>query len=237
MQVRGRLAWIPAFLLGFVAATAGELAGGLLLYSDEGFLRALTLLLAVELGGLGAGLWVAGPTRNRDPVGVARRRWLFCLVAYTAAAAFAAAWQMGDGLPASFLNQGLGLALLGGLPLYAAGAALGGVLTVERSWIAHSPGSESEHPEDALPLGAVAALGGAAGVLTTGFLLIPLLQPVSIYLLCVVLVSAAALVHGRILEESAAEPDGAGGPEAHEDVADADRTGRPGLPGSARSDR
>lgn len=190
MRARGRLAWIPPFLLGFVGATCGELAGGLLLYSGEGLLRALTLLLAVELGALALGLWVGGAETPTDPLERVRRRWLFCLVAFTAAAGFAAAWQMVDGTADSFASRGLGLALLGGLPLYAAGAVLGALRQLRgRSDVASTS-----------RIGAVAALGAAAGVLTTGLALIAWLRPVSILLLCVVLVSVAALLHGWILE-------------------------------------
>lgn len=230
MQSRGRLAWMPAFLIGFVAATSAELAGGLLLYSDEGFLRALSLLLSVELGGLALGLWASRPGRRQDPFAAVRRRWLFCLVAYTAAAGFTAAWQMSDGLPSTFLNQGLGLALLGGLPLYAAGSVLGALGSLERRRGRRGPGDgpASERPGS---LGAVASLGGAMGVLATGLVLIPTIQPVSIFLLCVVLVSAAALLHGWILEGR--EP-GAGEADAGEPGADS-ATGGDGTPGRAGS--
>lgn len=221
MGVRGRLAWIPPFLVGFVAATCAELAGGLLLYSGRGFLRALTLLLAVELGGLACGLWVGGSGSAVDPEERARRRWLFCLVAFTAAAGFAAAWQMVNGTAASFATRGLGLALLAGLPLYAAGAVLGALGRIREG----DPGRRTTR------IGAVAASGGAVGVLVTGLLLLSVLRPVSILLLCVVLVSAAALLHGWILEGPA--PLASEGPPPEPRGADPDvdpsAAPRPGL--------
>ncbi len=202
MGARRRLAWIPPFLVGFAAATCAELAGGLLLYSGPGFLRALTLLLGVELGALALGLWVAESGRPGDPMERARRRWLFCLVAFTAASGFAAAWQMIDGASAAFATRGLGLALLGGLPLYASGTVLGALDVVDR-------GNPDSHEAPAgtrtgTPVGAFAALGASAGVLTTGLVLLASLQPVSILLVCVVLVSAGALLHGWLHE--AGEP-------------------------------
>ncbi len=71
----GRL--VPPFLAGLVAAVAVETSAGLLLYSDEGFLPALTLILTVEVGALGF-----GPLSGPLPLGggvveQVRRRWLF----------------------------------------------------------------------------------------------------------------------------------------------------------------
>jgi len=200
MDARRRLAWIPAFLLGFVAATAGELAGGLLLYSGEGFLQALSLVLGVELGGLGLGLWAGARDPGADALEDLRRRWVFCLLFYAAAAGFAAAWQMADAPASSFFHQGLGLALLGGLPLYGVGAVLGGMGRLEADRRGEGGGVGSAPDRDRPVPVAVAALGGALGVVVTGLVLFRWLQPVSILLLCVVVTSSAALSHGWILE-------------------------------------
>lgn len=178
---RMRLVWVPPFIAGAVAATAAELAAGLLLYSALGFLRALTVVLAVEMGAFGLGLWsAAGTHAGRDEQ--ARRAWLFCLVAYSAAAALSAAWRLFGDQGASALTQGLGLALLGALPMFAVAALLG------------SLGSGARGGN----VGPSAALGASAGLLVTGFLLIPALEPSSILLMCVIALSGGALLHGWI---------------------------------------
>ncbi|MCJ7627054.1 MAG: hypothetical protein MUO50_01580, partial [Longimicrobiales bacterium] len=70
----------PPLLAGLVAAVALETSAGLLLYSDEGFLPALTLILAIEVGALGLGLWSGPMPVGGGVVELVRRRWLFCLV-------------------------------------------------------------------------------------------------------------------------------------------------------------
>jgi hypothetical protein len=184
-----RLVWVPPFIAGAVAATAAELAAGLLLYSALGFLRALTVVLAVEMGAFGLGLWSAAGTRAGSEE-QARRAWLFCLVAYSAAAALTAAWRLLGDLGANALTQGLGLALLGGLPMFAVAALLG------------SLGSGASGRS----VGSSAAMGASAGLLVTGFLLVPALEPSSILLVCVIALSGGALLHGWIHAPAAAGP-------------------------------
>lgn len=201
MGPRGRLAWIPPFVLGFVGAAAGEIAGGLLLYSTDGLLRAATVLLATMLGALALGLRVAGGSAGRgeaDRRRMVRRRWLFGVAAFAAAAGFAGVWEWAGGA-ASPLSQGLGLAFLGGLPLYAVGSLLGAMEVA-------GTGAGS-----AVGTAAWAAAGAGAGVAVTGLALIPRLQAVSVLLLCVILTSGAALLHGH-LEDGEADPVGAGPP-------------------------
>lgn len=169
---------LAAFLVGVAVALASELAAGLLLYASDGFLQALTLVLGVGLAALGLGLAAPAPERPRG--GALRRRWLFALVAYAAAAVVSAAWSLGDGLAGSAMSRGVALALLEALPLYAAGGLLAGLDA--------GPGGR---------VGAAAVLGAALGVVLQGTVLLVRLQPTSVYLLGVVLLSTAALVHGR----------------------------------------
>jgi len=64
--------------------------------------------------------------------------------------------------------------------------------------------------------GAMAALGGALGVVLEGSVLLVRFEPVSIYLLCIVVLSAAALVHGRaVLALIAPDIAEAAGPPDH----------------------
>jgi hypothetical protein len=176
-----KLVWVPSFIAGAVAATAAELAAGLLLYSALGFLRALTVVLAVEMGAFGLGLW-SGPAGRAGGEERTRRAWLFCLVAYSAAAALSAAWRLLGDVGANALTQGLGLALLGALPMFAVAALLGS--------LGSGPNGRSVGPS--------AALGASAGLLVTGFVLIPRLEPSSILLVCVIALSGGALLDGWI---------------------------------------
>ena len=51
--------WAPSFVVGGAGGTSAAVAVALLLYSGEGMLRSLTMIIAVELVALGVGL--AGP--------------------------------------------------------------------------------------------------------------------------------------------------------------------------------
>lgn len=183
---RHRLAWLPPLAVGAAAAVAGELSVALLLYTIEGFLEALTVILVVELGALSLGLWSA-PARGGPAWEAVRRRWLLALVAFTVAAVVAAGWDLAGGLAGRGVLRGLGLALLAAFPLYAVGTLLGVMSALRQDDPAPSP------------VGAPAIAGAAAGVALVGTLgaRIP---PVTAYLGCVALLSGASLVHGRILD-------------------------------------
>lgn len=184
---RRLLAWLPPFVLGATGALAAELAAGLLLYSSDGLVRALSVVLATEAGAFGLGLWISRSRRDLEAV---RRRWLLSLVAFTGAAGFSVLWGATGGFSAASLSQGLGLGLLGGLPLYGVGAVLGS-LDVSGTAEAEGPGA---------PPGAAAALGAAVGLLAGGLYLIPRFHPTSLFLFGVVLLSGAAVVHGWLLD-------------------------------------
>ncbi|MEX0979774.1 MAG: hypothetical protein WDZ89_01695 [Gemmatimonadota bacterium] len=188
---RTPLALYPPFAVGAVLAVAAELAAGLLLYSGLGFLEALSVILAIETGSLGLGLWIAASVPRDRFVDVLRRQWLFLLFAFTAAAFFAAGWEILGG-SAEPRSQALGMALLAGLPLFAGGVVLGLLLREDAGLLP---------PEDSLfpGPGPLVAFGAGAGFLATGFLILRNVPPTSILLVCVILVSAGALIHGRIL--------------------------------------
>ena len=178
--------WVPPFLVGVVAAVAGELSVGLLLYATSGFLRSLTLVLAILLGSLALGLWT--PPAESSRVEGLRRRWLLALLVFAGAAAVSGAWSARAGLATTAVDRGVGLAFLVGLPLYACGALLGAMT---------DPNDASATPS--LSVAAPAAAGAAGGALLTGFVLVSALVPISIYSLCLLLISGGALVHGRVL--------------------------------------
>lgn len=174
-------------MVGLSAAVAGELAVGLLLYATPGFLRALTLILAVLLGSLALGLWTSLPPSEERYTESLRRRWLLTLISYAGGSAVSGAWSLQRGLSEDMLSRGAGLALLAALPLYASGALLGAMPSRRWPWARR------------IPVGAAATAGAAIGTVLAGYVLISWLLPVSIYAFCLVLLSAGALIHGLIL--------------------------------------
>jgi hypothetical protein len=182
------MAWAPAFVAGFAAGAAGTVAVALLLYSGEGLLRSLTVIVGIELGAFGLGLGVSAPPREWSrALESLRRRWLSALIAFLAAAGFALAWALYAGFGASPMTQALGLALLAALPLYACGRLLRGISTVRM--LAGLTGD-----------GAVASLGAAAGVLVTGLGALSGVGVPSFVLFLLVILSGAALLQGWVLE-------------------------------------
>jgi hypothetical protein len=182
---RGR--WVPPFIVGACLASAGELAVGLLVYAGPGFLRSVTTVLAVESAALGVGLWNA-PGPSLDLSDVMRRRWLTCLLSFLVATLFAAAWSIVGELAGSALGQGVGLAALAGLPLYAGGALLGGLSSMEVRGERVGPAT----------VGAHAAFGAVLGLLITGAALTRVLTPSSLMLACIILLSAAGLIFSHV---------------------------------------
>lgn len=184
---RRPLRWLPPFLLGLAAATAAETAVALLLYAGPGLVRSLTTVLSVEAAALGVGLWMA-PGPRPDIVEALRRWWLFCLLAFLAATLFSGFWSLLEPMGGRALGQGLGLAFLAALPLYACGGVLGafGAATGDSGSVAR--------------VGAAALLGGAVGFAATGMALPQVIAPASLLLICLVLLSAGGIVTGAVLE-------------------------------------
>jgi hypothetical protein len=199
--LRIRLVWVPSFVVGTAAATASAVAVALLLYSGEGMLRSLTLIIAVELVAFGVGL-AAPPESGRWPavVEALRRRWLAALLTFLAASVFTVVWTFGEGFSGDGRSQALGLAMLGGLPLYACGRLLAGISTAATAAI--NVGRSSP--------GAFASLGAALGVLITGSSGLSRLGAPSLLLVVLVLLSGAALVQGSVLGDVHVAPDEAG---------------------------
>lgn len=192
--VRGHLAQLPPFLAGLVAAVTVETSTGLLLYTDNGFLPAMTLILTIEMGSLAFGLWGGSLHLGGGVVEQIRRRWLFSLVVFALAAALSAGLDfLGDGT-GTVISQGFGLGLLGGLPLFALGSLMGAMGR------AGQPGSGALPWATLPPFGAFSVLGAAAGFFLAGLVLIPNVAPYSIYLLSLVALSGGALVQGWVLD-------------------------------------
>ena len=198
-SLRSRLAWVPSFVVGAAAGTASAVAVALLLFAGEGMLRSLTLIVAVELMSLGIGLSAPPAAEGPAVVGSLRRRWLAALVTFAAASTLTIAWTLGEGLGGGATTQAFGLAFLAALPLYACGRLLAAIATVRI-------GERRVEP------GAMAAVGGALGVLVAGFSGLARLGAPSLLLFLLIVLSGTALLQGWILEsfEQASEeaPDG-----------------------------
>lgn len=166
--------WVAPFLLGVAIAVVVEAGIGLLLFVSPGLLPALTVILAAALGSLGAGL-ATRPAR-RDP-GSFRWPWFLAVGALVIAGVLSLGWSFQAEPPATPAIRGVHLALLVALPLYGLGASLATVI----------------NPYDGARSGAAAALGGIAGVVFLGVALVPRFEAVSVYLFCVLCVSAAAV--------------------------------------------
>ncbi len=188
VSLRKGLGWAPAFAAGFAAGASGTVAVALLLYSGEGLLRSLALIVAVELGAFGLGLGTGGPPEEwSQAVESLRKRWLLALLAFLAASGFALAWALFAGFGALPMTQALGLALLGGFPLYACGRLLRSINAVRMM---------AGHTGD----GASASLGAAGGVLVSGLGALSGVGVPSFVLFLLVILSGAALLQGWVLE-------------------------------------
>lgn len=183
-----RLEWLPPLLVGASAAVVAEVALAMLLYGGPGFVRSLTTILAVEGFALAGGLWSAPPAEP-DLVDRLRRRWLLCLFAFLAAAAFGTFWTFVPWLGGERLGQAAGLAVLAALPLYASGAVLGGMSVAA----ATDRGGRLRSP------GAAAAVGAAIGFVLTGLLLPRAPMPASLLVGCLVMLSLGGMVFGTVL--------------------------------------
>jgi hypothetical protein len=183
-----RRSWVPPLLVGAAGAIAAEVAVAILLYAGPGLMRSLTTVLAVEGAALAAGLQTA-PRQGAALLDSLRRRWLFCLAAFMAAALYGTSWSMFEGLGDTRLGQGLGLAILAGLPMFGCGAVLGGMGSVA---IADESGTLNRSS-------ASAALGAALGFVATGILLPRAPIPASLLVGCLVLLSGGGMVYGAVL--------------------------------------
>ena len=183
---RHPLGWAPVFVVGVACAVAAEVAMALLLYSGPGFNRSLTTLLTVEALALSAGLrFPAFPPEVADGL---RRRWLLTLMAFLAATVFGTTWTLVPELGSGRAAQGVGLALLAGLPLYACGALFVGLAREARAMGApESPG-----------VAAVATLGAALGFTLTGLLLPRAPTPSSLLVGCLVFLSLGGMAYAAV---------------------------------------
>jgi hypothetical protein len=181
-----------------VLAASGFLAAGMLLYSGEGLVQALSVIMAVQAGSFALGMRVGAATEG-DAIDALRRRWLSALLAFLAAALYAGGWSfLGEGASRP-LSLGLGLAFLGALPLYGGGGVVGAIVRL----------AQEQGRSGAFPLAWVAA-GGAVGFLLSGIALQPRVFPVTFYMMALVVLSGGSLLEAILLgalESRGQEPD------------------------------
>ncbi len=178
---------LPPFFVGAVSVCAAELSLSLLLYSRPGFVRALTVLLFVQLGSLAVGL-ATGPSVDGEGRWTSRAalslrwRWLLSVVALGVASFVAGGWTLLGGLGDSGAERGLAVAAMASLPLLTLGGVMSGLS-------ARGQGRR---------VGAWVVAGAAVGAGAVGMMLQTRVLPASMLLGSTILVSAGALLDGRL---------------------------------------
>ena len=158
----------------------GAASAALLLYTARGFLGTAGFLIALLLSTLALGLWVG------EADGSARRRSIYVVVSYVAAALFAGVFWTDKTLSKSAFGGALAAFIFLAQPAYATGLAY------------RSLGRSS---------GVAAFLGGAAGVLSAALILIPRLHPSVIFVLAAAVLLVAALAQTRQIPQSMSTTD------------------------------
>ena len=177
-------------MAGAAAAVAAEVSMSLLLYAGPGLARSLTTVLTVQAAALSAGLWSAPVSSRPDLLEAVRRRWLLCLGAFVLATLYSAFWSVLEPVGGKALGQGMGLGLMAALPLYACGTVLGGMGSV--AVVGGVAGVRS--------IGGAAFTGALLAFAATGVALPRALAPASLFLGCLILLSAAGLIWGGMLD-------------------------------------
>jgi len=189
-----RFEWAPPLLVGIACAVAAEVAVLMLLYTGPGFTRSLTTLLATEAGALALGLAVRGP--DPEPPDGLRRRWLFSLFAFLAATVYGTVWTVRPELGAARLHQGIGLAVLAGLPLFACGALVGGLAGERRRAAgAERNGAAGRALPESRGVATAAFIGAALGFGVTGFFLLRVPMPASLLVASMIALSAGGMLY------------------------------------------
>lgn len=186
--------WLPPFLLGMGLAVSAEMALGLLLYSANGLMPALTLVVVVQLGALSAGI----ATRPPRPEASRTWRWLIAAMALLAAGILALLWSLADEIPQALLSRGVTLVVFAAAPMYGFGLVLGGIQT-------HLRGEDGRRwPGRRRPVGGPALLGATLGVLIVGMVLLPRFTPLSVYLFSLLCLASAAMLESSRRERARA---------------------------------
>lgn len=183
---------LPPFLLGMGCAVSAEMALGLLLYSANGLMAALTLVVMVQLGSLAVGI----TSRPSAPESPRTWRWLIAALALLAAGILALVWSLSDELPRALASRGVTLAVFAAAPMYGFGLVLGGIQ-------AHLRGSDGRRwPGRRRAVGGPALFGATLGVVMVGTVLLPRFTPLSVYMFALLCLASAAMLESSRRERS-----------------------------------
>jgi len=186
---RHLLGWFPAVAVGFATAVAAVVSTGLLIYSGPGFARSLATVLTVQAAALAVGFSFPHPAP--EPLDGVRKRWLLALVVFLIAAVYGTVWVLVPTIGSGRWGQGVGLALLAGLPLYACAGLFGG-LALEVTGT--EEGGRSR-------LASQGALGAALGFAAAGAFLPKAPTPSSLLVACLVMLSLGGMVYASVRAE------------------------------------
>jgi 3-oxoacyl-[acyl-carrier protein] reductase/2-deoxy-D-gluconate 3-dehydrogenase len=157
-------------VLGAALGIAIETGAALLLFTTRGFLGSAGFIVGVSLAALGLGLWVGAEPAPRW------RRWLWVILAFTAAGIFTAFWRsIGDQQQPAGIAGALAVLLVLAEPAYTSGALFNTL-------------AERQHG-----VAAPAFFGAAAGILLAALILIPRLPPSVIFVGAAIILAATAL--------------------------------------------
>lgn len=163
---------------------AAEMALGLLLYSANGLMSAVTLVVMVQLGALSVGVG----TRPASPETPRTWRWMVAAATLLLAGIMALVWSFVDEMPAALPSRGLTVVVFAGLPLYGFGLVLGGIQS-------HLRGDDGRRwPGRRRPVGPPALFGATLGVLVLGVVLLDRFTPLSVYMFSLLCLASAALL-------------------------------------------
>jgi NAD(P)-dependent dehydrogenase (short-subunit alcohol dehydrogenase family) len=159
---------LAALSAGVALGVAGMVGGALLLYMGDRVLTSAGFLMALALGGVGAGVWVGGPDGPRPGHRRMMGRWGFAVVSLVLASFVATLWLASPGLQLTSFGLPLAVVFLLAEPTYALGSLLAGLASGNGERGAGVGGAGVVVP---------ALAGAATGVLLASAWLIPILPP------------------------------------------------------------
>ncbi|HEX6749017.1 MAG TPA: fused MFS/spermidine synthase [Longimicrobium sp.] len=188
-------------LVGVALAVVAFAGGSLMLYEARGALAAAGGLVATFAAALAAGLWAGAPVDDpeRPPAG----RWVLAAISLGIAGVIATAWRLWEGERMGGPARALGLLFVIGIPVYAAGYLLPGLLAWESASDEEEDGDVDPGITSTTFVTAVMA-GVAIGAALCGLFLLPRFAPGTL-LLGAAAVLAFPLAYPRTLRGTSTE--------------------------------
>jgi NAD(P)-dependent dehydrogenase (short-subunit alcohol dehydrogenase family) len=163
---------LAAFFCAVSCSSALTAGVALLLYTGEGFLKTVGILLGIAIGAVAAGLW-AGDESSRST----RARLAVNIAVLLVACVFAARWSTSENLRAHAVGGSLAVLFVLALPGYAAGATFA---AIERHRTSDDPVTQ-------------ALFGAAIGCVLTTVLLVPRVDAWGVYFVAASLLIPSAV--------------------------------------------